>query len=152
MHAQIDAVTKNVPEDDATVLFWLLEQSQSDLIELLAVLTCVSVYSLQSHSHGAKPRPLDRMGDVAGLGMIKWWKPTAQSHLVHVSQDRIVAVVTGAVDLVRCNFISRISTAASALDEVGLRPQTKGGALRCGLGATCRHTDAHSQRDRCTYW
>lgn len=94
---QIEAVTKNVPEDDAAVLPWLLVQPQADLIELLAVLTSISIYRRQSHSYGAEPRHLDRLGEVVGLDMSKWWKPTAQSYLAHVSKDRIAAVVTDAV-------------------------------------------------------
>lgn len=97
VHAQIEAVTKNVPEDDAAVLPWLLEQPQPDLIELLAVLTSASLYRRQSHSYGAEPRHLDRLGEVVGMDMSKWWKPTAQSYLLHVSKDRIAAVVTEGV-------------------------------------------------------
>ena len=78
---QIEAVTKNVPEDDAAALPWLLAQPQADLIELLAVLTSISIYRRQSHSYGAEPRHLDRLGEVVGLDMSMWWKPTAQSYL-----------------------------------------------------------------------
>ncbi|MNL43104.1 hypothetical protein D3C87_1656010 [compost metagenome] len=38
------------------------------------------------------------MGTVIGLDMSKWWKPTAQTYLAHVSKERIAAVVTEAVD------------------------------------------------------
>lgn len=41
---------------------------------------------------------LDRLGEVVGLDMSKWWKPTSQTYLAHVSKDRIAAVVTEAVD------------------------------------------------------
>ncbi|AZS77387.1 MAG: hypothetical protein E2591_30450 [Achromobacter sp.] len=98
VHEQIAAVTKHVPEDDSAVLPWLLEKPQPDLIELLAVLTSVSIYRRQSHSYGAEPRHLDRLGEVVGLDMSKWWRPTAQSYLAHVSKDRIAEVVTDAVD------------------------------------------------------
>src|SRR3546814_3679474 len=33
VHAQIEAVTMHVPEDPAAVLPWLLDQSQTDLID-----------------------------------------------------------------------------------------------------------------------
>ncbi|WP_063588590.1 ParB/RepB/Spo0J family partition protein [Achromobacter ruhlandii] len=98
VHAQIDAVMLNVPEDHAAVLPWLLNQSHTDLIDLLAVLTSVSIYRRQSNSYGEEPRHLDRLGKVIGLDMSKWWKPTAQSYLAHVSKERIAAVVTEAVD------------------------------------------------------
>ena len=98
VHAQIDAVTKQVPEDGAAVLPWLLKQSHADLIDLLAVLTSVSIYRRQSHAYGEEPRHLDRLSAVIGLDMAKWWKPTTQSYLAHVSKDRIAAVVTEALD------------------------------------------------------
>ncbi|PQZ67634.1 hypothetical protein CQ050_17370 [Achromobacter sp. MYb9] len=98
VHAQIEAVMMHVPEDPAAVLPWLLDQSQTDLIDLLAVLTSVSIYRRQSHSYGEEPRHLDRLGTVIGLDMSKWWKPTAQTYLAHVSKERIAAVVTEAVD------------------------------------------------------
>ncbi|MNW98938.1 hypothetical protein D3C86_284070 [compost metagenome] len=98
VHAEIEAVTTQVPEDGAAVLPWLLAQPHSDLIELLAVLTSVSIYRRQSHSYGEEPRHLDRLGAVIGLDMSKWWKPTTQAYLAHVSKDRIAAVVTEAVD------------------------------------------------------
>ncbi|KAG1257976.1 hypothetical protein G6F65_015725 [Rhizopus arrhizus] len=44
VHAQIEAVTRQIPEDGAAVLPWLLEQPHADLIDLLAVLTTVSLY------------------------------------------------------------------------------------------------------------
>ncbi|TQJ94678.1 ParB/RepB/Spo0J family partition protein [Achromobacter sp. SLBN-14] len=98
VHAQIEAVTKNVPGEDAAVLPWLLEQPQPDLIELLAVLASVSLYLRQSHSYGAEPKHLDRLAGIIDLDMSKWWKPTTQSYLAHVSKDRLAAVVTEAVD------------------------------------------------------
>lgn len=98
VHAQIEAVTKNVPGEDAAVLPWLLEQPQPDLIELLAVLASVSLYRRQSHSYGAEPKHLDRLAGIIDLDMSKWWKPTTQSYLAHVSKDRLAAVVTEAVD------------------------------------------------------
>lgn len=98
VHAQIEAVTMHVPEDDTAVLPWLLDQSHTDLIDLLAVLTSVSIYRRQSNSYGEEPRHLDRLGEVIGLDMSKWWKPTAQSYLAHVSKERIAAVVAEAVD------------------------------------------------------
>lgn len=98
VQAQIKAVTMYVPENSEAVLPWLLNQSHTDLIDLLAVLNSVSIYRRQSHSFGVEPRHLDRLGEMIGLDMSKWWKPTAQSYLAHVSKDQIAAVVTEAMD------------------------------------------------------
>lgn len=129
VHEQIEAVKKHVPEDDAAVLPWLLEQSQTDLIELLAVLTSISIYRRQSHSYGAEPRHLDRLGELVGLDMSKWWRPTAQSYLTHVSKDRIAAVVTDAVGveqakpLLAMKKAQAVTAAEHLLDGKGWVPE-----------------------------
>ncbi|AOU91574.1 putative plasmid stabilization protein [Achromobacter ruhlandii] len=97
VHAHIEAVTKQIPDDGVAVLPWLLERPHADLIELLAVLTGASIYRRKSNSYGEEPRHLDRLGELVGVDMSKWWKPTAQSYLAHVSKDRIADVVTDAV-------------------------------------------------------
>lgn len=94
---QIALVTKDVPEDESAVLPWLLSQSQSDVLELLAVLTSVTIYRRRSNSHGSETKHLNRLSSIVGLDMSKWWQPTAQSYLAHVSKDQIAAVVTQAV-------------------------------------------------------
>ena len=114
VHAQIEAVMMHVPEDPAAVLPWLLDQSQTDLIDLLAVLTSVSIYRRQSHSYGEEPRHLDRLGTVIGLDMSKWWKPTAQTYLAHVSKERIAAVVTEAVDAEQASPLLAMKKAQAA--------------------------------------
>ncbi|MBO9352867.1 hypothetical protein GG851_02590 [Bordetella petrii] len=94
---QIALVTKDVPEDESAVLPWLLSQSQSDLLEMLAVLTSVTIYRRRSNAHGPETKHLDRLSSIVDLDMSKWWQPTAQSYLAHVSKDQIAAVVTQAV-------------------------------------------------------
>ncbi|MGY6271294.1 hypothetical protein ACXIUT_16510 [Achromobacter denitrificans] len=120
VHAQIDAVMMNVPEDNAAVLPWLLNQSHTDLIDLPAVLTSVSLYRRQSNSYGEEPRHLGRLGELIGLDMGKWWKPTAQSYLAHVSKERIAAVVTEAVDAeqVKPLLAMKKAQAAAAAEEL----------------------------------
>lgn len=90
---QIALVTKNVPEDESAVLPWLLTRSQSDVIEMLAVLVSVTIYRRRSNAHGSETKHLDRLSGIVDLDMSKWWQPTAQSYLAHVSKDRIAAVV-----------------------------------------------------------
>lgn len=120
---QIEAATKLVPEDDDAVLPWLLDQSQTDLITLLAALTSASIYRRRSNGDGSKTEHLDRLGKVVGLDMSKWWKPTAQSYLAHVSKERIAAVVTEAVGaeqaqpLLAMKKAQAAATAEQQLDE-----------------------------------
>lgn len=91
---QIALVTKDIPEREGAVLPWLLAQSQADVIAMLAVLTSSTIYRRRSSAHGAETEHLDRLMGIVDLDMSKWWKPTAQSYLAHVSKDRIAAVVT----------------------------------------------------------
>lgn len=97
VQAQIEAATKDVPEDGSAMLPWLLEQSQTNVIALLGVLTSATIYRHRSNAHGTETQRLDRLADLVGLNMSKWWRPTAQTYLTHVSKDRIAAVVTEAV-------------------------------------------------------
>jgi ParB family chromosome partitioning protein len=90
---QIEIAMKNVPEDEEAVLPWLLMQSQADLIELLGILTSATIYRRRSSAHGPETKHLDRLSSIVGLDMSKWWQPTAQSYLAHVSKDRIAAIV-----------------------------------------------------------
>ena len=91
---QIEIATKDVPEDGEAVLPWLLMQSQADLIELLGILPCATIYPRRSSAHGSETKHLDRLSSIVGLDMSKWWQPTAQSYLAHLSKDRIAAIVT----------------------------------------------------------
>ncbi|WLW63599.1 ParB N-terminal domain-containing protein [Achromobacter aegrifaciens] len=93
-----ESATKDVPDNESAVLPWLLSQSQADVLDLLAVLTSLTIYRRRSNVHGSETKHLDRLSSVVDLDMSKWWKPTAQSYLGHVSKDRIAAVVTEAVD------------------------------------------------------
>ncbi|AYD66078.1 ParB/RepB/Spo0J family partition protein [Achromobacter sp. B7] len=120
VHAHIEAVTKQTPDDGVAVLPWLLEQPHADLIELLAVLAGASIYRRKSNSYGEEPQHLDRLGELVELDMSKWWKPTAQSYLAHVSKDRIAAVVADAAgaDQAKPLLAMKKGPAAAAAEEL----------------------------------
>lgn len=65
--------------------------------------------------------------------MSKWWKPTAQSCLAHVSEERIAAVVTEAVGaeqakpLLAMKKAQATAAAEQLLDGRGWVPKLKGG-------------------------
>ncbi|WP_287955606.1 ParB/RepB/Spo0J family partition protein [Achromobacter sp.] len=90
---QMALVMKDIPEDDGAVLPWLLAHSQADVISMLAVLTSATIYRHRSHAHGTETGHLDRLSEIVGLDMSKWWQPTAQSYLAHVSKERMASVV-----------------------------------------------------------
>lgn len=117
---QIELVTKDIPEDEGAVLPWLLTQSQADVIAILAVLTSATIYRHRSHAHGTETGHLDRLSEIVGLDMSKWWQPTAQSYLAHVSKERIAAVVTQATDAEQAQplLAMKKAQAAAAAEEL----------------------------------
>ena len=55
-----------------------------------------------------------------GLDMSKWWKPTVQSYLAHVSKDRLAAVVSQAVDAEQAQplLATKKAQAAAAAEQL----------------------------------
>lgn len=88
------AVMAGRPDDPAAVLPWLLEQSQDSLQGMLALLLAQTVYRREARSQHAHVEHLDRLAEIVGLDMTKWWTPTAQSYLKHVSKAQIAQAVT----------------------------------------------------------
>ncbi|ODA19757.1 hypothetical protein A9G00_33815 [Achromobacter xylosoxidans] len=85
-----------IPAEREAVLPWLLAQPQDENIKLLAALVSATVYRVR-HNGDAHPAHLDRLATLVELDMGKWWSPTVQTYLGHVSKDRIAAVVAEAV-------------------------------------------------------
>lgn len=85
-----------IPAVREAVLPWLLAQPQDENIKLLAALVSATVYRAR-HNGDAHPAHLDRLATLVELDMGKWWSPTVQTYLGHVSKDRIAAVVAEAV-------------------------------------------------------
>ncbi|ANN73245.1 ParB/RepB/Spo0J family partition protein [Bordetella bronchialis] len=94
---EMELHTRDVPGDRQAVLPWLLERAQADNLGLLGALLAATIYRVRDYSHSSDTRHLDRLAGVVGLDMAKWWSPTAQTYLSHVSKDRIAAVVAEAV-------------------------------------------------------
>lgn len=94
---EMELHTRDVPGDRDAVLPWLLERAQADNLGLLAALLAATVYRVRGYNQSPDTRHLDRLAGVVGLDMTKWWSPTAQTYLSHVSKDRIAAVVAEAV-------------------------------------------------------
>lgn len=91
-----EACTRDVPGERTAVLPWLLERAQADNIALLGALLSLTIYRVRDHS-GSDAGHLDRLAGVVGLDMAKWWTPTVDTYLSHVSKERIAAVVVDAV-------------------------------------------------------
>ncbi|ARP92010.1 hypothetical protein CAL14_18415 [Bordetella genomosp. 9] len=94
---EMESHTRDVPGDRQAVLPWLLERAQVDNLGLLAALLAATVYRVRGYNNTPYTRHLDRLAGLVGLDMSKWWSPSVQSYLGHVSKDRIAAVVAEAV-------------------------------------------------------
>ena len=75
---------------------WLLEQSQQNLLDLLAFCTAVSVNTVASREN-APSNDVEALMNALNLDMADWWEPTPENYLSHVSKDRLLEVVAEAV-------------------------------------------------------
>jgi ParB family chromosome partitioning protein len=71
---------------------WLLDQSQQDLLELLAVCTPASINTV-SNRENAPSKEVAVLMSALSLDMADWWEATPENYLSHVSKDRILSVV-----------------------------------------------------------
>ncbi|SAI73131.1 ParB-like nuclease [Bordetella ansorpii] len=94
MQERHTTVMAGLPDDADAVLPWLLEQSQDSLNAMLAMLLSTTIYRIVARNHSTPTGHLDRLADIVGLDMTKWWTPTAQSYLKHVSKAQIAQAVT----------------------------------------------------------
>jgi len=79
-----------------TLFEWLLEQSQQDLLDLLAFCTAVSVNTV-SERESTPSQEVIALMTALNLDMADWWEATGESYLSHVSKDRLLTIVAQAV-------------------------------------------------------
>jgi ParB family chromosome partitioning protein len=112
LDAHRKALQDRLPVDVDKVLPWLLEQSGSDVLSLLAYCAAVTLDGVQSDEG---PSALDPLARAVALDMRVWWKPTVESYLGSVPKARILGVVTEAVS----------ATAAASLAKLKKEPLAK---------------------------
>jgi len=78
------------------VLQWALEQDTASLLELLAFILGTSVQGVR-HTESERATTLDELAVVVGADASRWWEPTAESYLSHVSKGQITTVVARAL-------------------------------------------------------
>lgn len=91
LQALTDSWRARVPSEN--VLDWLLQQSQADLLELLALCTAHSVDCIDGHGVSDDAKSLAK---ATRLDMAEWWQATSESFLTHVPKATIVQAVTEA--------------------------------------------------------
>ncbi len=91
-----EAWRSRIPTDTQAVLPWLLTQDQSLVCELLSALVAVCIPGVSSSEESTSATKA--LMQVVDLDMTRWWCPTAEGYLEHVSKARIEAVVEEAVN------------------------------------------------------
>lgn len=122
-----------IPKDESSgaddLLQWALGQDTATLLDFLAYLVAVSVQGVQ-HQESTSATPLDMLAAINGIDPARWWEPSAESYLAHVSKDRLIEVVTEGVDkaaaapLAKMKKGEAVQAAQQALAGRGWLPDT----------------------------
>jgi len=76
-----------LPEQQGEWFRWLIDLSQAELIDLLALCSALTVNALPCAGASASANAL---AAALGLDMADWWEPTAEGYLNHVPKAQIV--------------------------------------------------------------
>jgi ParB family chromosome partitioning protein len=82
-----DAWVERLPKERSAWFAWMLDLPQTDLFELIALCTAMTVNALPSAGSAFEGNLL---ASGVGLDMADWWEPTAEGFLSHVSKSQIV--------------------------------------------------------------
>ncbi len=83
-----------LPKEHSNLLPWLIEQRDDVMANLFAF--CVAS-TLDSVTGTDAAHPINKLADLLDVDMTKYWTPTQDSYLNHVSKARIAEVVSTAV-------------------------------------------------------
>ncbi|MEX3629518.1 MAG: ParB/RepB/Spo0J family partition protein [Burkholderia sp.] len=83
-----------IPNDSASLLTWLIEQTDERLMLILAQYVATTVDGVTPDE---RPHAINALIPALGLNLAEAWEPTKASYFDHVSKQRIADVVTMAV-------------------------------------------------------
>ena len=92
-----------LPQEPGELFTVLLDKSQEELIQLLALCTAPAVDVVTPRATASQPGA--ELAQALGLDMAAWWKPTADSYFQHVSK----AAILDAVAQLAPNEVPRLS-------------------------------------------
>lgn len=92
-----------LPQEPGALFTALLDKSQNELVQLLALCTAPAVDVVTSRATASQPGA--ELAQALGLDMAAWWKPTADSYFQHVPK----AAILNAVAQFAPNEVSRLS-------------------------------------------
>jgi ParB family chromosome partitioning protein len=85
-----DAWQARLPEQQGEWFGWLLDLSQAELIDLLALGSALTANALPTAGAAGSANAI---AAALGLDMAEWWEPTAEGYLNHVPKAQIVAAL-----------------------------------------------------------
>lgn len=94
LRARSAAIEAQLPKDPDRLFAWLGQQSQTEVLALLAFCVAQTVDGVQAdEASGAS----DELARAAGLDMHAWWTPKAANYLASIPKARILEIVREAV-------------------------------------------------------
>jgi ParB family chromosome partitioning protein len=90
LQARRESLESALPKDAEQLFAWLLGQSQSDVLGLLAF--CVA-QSADGVTDDERPESVDELARAAGLDMREWWSATAANYFASVPKSRVLEIV-----------------------------------------------------------
>lgn len=83
-----------IPGDPSRLLAWLIALPTSELCDLLALCTALTVNTVMARQgqHDG-----DQLAAAVGLDMADWWEPSGMNYLRHVPKSQVLEAVTQAV-------------------------------------------------------
>ncbi|MFM9917856.1 MAG: ParB/RepB/Spo0J family partition protein, partial [Rhizobacter sp.] len=90
VHQAKEAWRARLPEQQGQWFRWLIDLSQAELIDLLALCSALTVNALPG---AGAPGSANAIAAALGLDMANWWEPTAEAYLNHVPKAQIIAAL-----------------------------------------------------------
>lgn len=111
LNAQREALEALLPDDEGTLLEWLLQVPHQTLMSLLAYCVAVKVDGVRADEG---PNALDGLASAAKLDMRKWWTAGAQNYFGAIPKVRILAAVTEGVSAQAAAGLEKLKKGALA--------------------------------------
>ncbi|MDO9570824.1 MAG: ParB/RepB/Spo0J family partition protein [Hydrogenophaga sp.] len=135
-----------LPQEPGELFTVLLDKSQDELVQLLALCTAPAVDVVTPRTTASQPGA--ELAQALGLDMAAWWKPTAESYFQHVPKVAIL----NAVAQFAPNEVSRLSKLKKAeIAQEAERLAEGSGWMPAVFGRevpeTVKHTEAEASDD-----
>lgn len=101
-----------MPKNPNDLYAWLLGQSQTVLLNTLAVCTAMSLNGIAANEAA---NPINAVAGALNLDLSAYWQPTAENYLGRISKDRIVEIVSEVISKDEGTRLSKMKKGEAAL-------------------------------------